>query len=81
MNFTMLDAHQVLKAAFSDATTSLKTSEGFLSSSVGNKILIAYPSDTTETYTFKSGDTVLYVITITYTNDTKTNLSSVERTT
>lgn len=54
---------------------------GFLAFKQGRKIEIAYPSGTTETYTFKDGTTTLFVITVTYTDSTKASLSSVERTT
>lgn len=66
-----------------DVTTSLdlaKATSGFLVNAVNNKINIAYPSATTETYTFVSGGVTQYVITVTYTDSTKENVSSAERT-
>ncbi len=54
---------------------------GFINEAVGNKIEAAYPSATTETYTFKNGATTYKVLLVTYTDSTKNNLSSVERTT
>lgn len=45
-------------------------------------IAVAYPTATTETYTYKnggSGGTTVATITITYTDSTKENLSIVER--
>lgn len=44
-------------------------------------IAVTYPTDTTETYTFKiggSGGTTISAVTLTYTDDTKCYLSSVE---
>jgi hypothetical protein len=45
-------------------------------------ISVAYPSDTTEVYTFKvggSGGTTVAIVTIVYTDNTKVNLSTVTR--
>lgn len=52
----------------------------FLDEVVGNKIEVAYPSSTVETYTFKNGATTYKVIAVTYTNASKDYISSVERT-
>jgi hypothetical protein len=71
---------QAIRSAHYDATGCLKVADGFLVGAVGRKIDVAYPSGTTETYTFKEGSTTLYVYTVTYTDSTKANLSSVERT-
>lgn len=54
---------------------------GFLADKLGRKIEVAYPSGSTETYTYKDGTTTLFVVTVTYTDATKTVLTSVERTT
>jgi len=54
--------------------------DSWLSTKLGNKIEVAYPTTTTETYTFKDGATTLYVLLVTYTTATKDILSSVERT-
>jgi hypothetical protein len=78
--FSEYDAMQVLRASFSDTVGNLKTSDGFLVAAVGRKIVVAYPSATTETYTFKQDTTTLYVLTVTYVDATKADLSSVERT-
>lgn len=46
-------------------------------------VSVAYPNATTETYTFKTGGssgTTVRVITVTYTDSTKENLSSAART-
>lgn len=54
---------------------------GFLSAQVTRKIIIAYPTTTTETYSHQTGSTVHFVLTVTYTDATKANVSSIERTT
>lgn len=53
---------------------------GFIDAAVGNKITVAYPSATTETYTYKNGATTYKVLLVTYTDSTKANVSEVERT-
>lgn len=52
----------------------------WLNGEVGNKITVAYPSATTETYTYKNGATTYKVLLVTYTDSTKANVSEVERT-
>jgi hypothetical protein len=64
-----------------EKTGLLQMQSGFLfGRATGRKIEVAYPTATTETYTYKDGSTTLYVITVTYTDSGKTDLSSVERT-
>ena len=58
----------------------IKTSNNFLREKLGNNIQVAYPTSTTETYTFRQNTTTIYVLTITYTDATKENILSVERT-
>lgn len=58
----------------------IDSNAGFVSEAVANKIEVAYPTSTTETYTFKNGATTYKVLTVTYTDSTKENISSVERT-
>lgn len=42
------------------------------------KTEVTYPSDTTEVFTHKKNSTVLRIVTVTYTDNTKENISSVE---
>lgn len=53
---------------------------GFLHSAVGRKVVITYPSSTTELYSFQQGSTVLIQITVTYSDATKASVTNVERT-
>lgn len=53
---------------------------GFIDATVGNKVTVAYPTTTTETYTFKNGATTYKVLLVTYTDTTKEFISEVERT-
>lgn len=62
------------------ADTYFKVWDNWIFQKVGRNIQVAYPSATTETYTFRQDSTTLYVLTITYTSSAKTDLSSVERT-
>lgn len=80
MTVSNKDMAGVLKASYDDETGTLLVGS-FLEADVGNKIVIDYPSDTTETYSYQRGSTVLYVLTVTYTNSTKNFTSSIERTT
>lgn len=47
---------------------------------VNRQIAIASASSTTDTMTFKLGSTTLAVLTITYTDSSKVNVSSIQRT-
>lgn len=71
----------VLHHSYVTEVDMLGTIDGFLAYAVNRKIVVAYPSATTETYSFQAGSTVLMVYTVTYTDSTKASLSSVERTT
>ncbi len=77
-----LDQTQILQNAFTPVDGTLAVG-GFLSNRQYNKVEVAYPSSTTETYSFYEGSTpvLLYVFTLVYTDSSKTNLSSAERTT
>lgn len=66
---------------FTSVLDTLKSSQAFLNAAVNNKITIASPTSTTETYTFSEGGVPSIVITITYTDATKETISTVERTT
>lgn len=48
---------------------------------VNRQIAIASASSTTDTMTFKLGATTLAILTITYTDSSKVNVSSIQRTT
>ena len=66
----------------SQGNTAVRTllTGGFIDAAVGNKITVAYPTATTETYTFKNGATTYRTLLVTYTDSTKENISEVERT-
>lgn len=53
---------------------------GWVSAVVGRSITATYPSSDTEVYTYKLNATVLFVLTVTYTDSTKEVFLSVERT-
>jgi len=76
---TLQDHQQTLEAAFNDSDKSYTVS-GFVSAKVGHKVLVTYPSASTEQYEFLDVSTSLYTILLTYTDGTKTNLLSAERT-
>lgn len=79
---SQFDGVQTLKYAFSDTASVMKVMNGFLLAKNGRSIAIAYPSSTTETYTYKESDaSTLMVITVVYTDSTKANMSTVTRTT
>lgn len=73
---------QTLRISSPDVVDQLKTLNGMIPNSY-DYVGVAYPSDTTEVYTFKTGGvsgTTVCTITITYTNNTKAALSSAVRT-
>lgn len=78
-NINNLEKGKFVESASGQTSVSVEIAE-YLAGVVGNKIEVAYPSATTETYTYTDGVTTLKVITVTYTDSTKANLSSVERT-
>lgn len=80
MNVSKHDGMGALKHAFKDDAEALMVIDGFLIGAVGRKILVTYPTNSTEVYTYKEGSTTLYVVTVTYEDSTKQNLTSVERT-
>jgi hypothetical protein len=74
------DAGQVLKSCYDNIYLNLKTSSqnSFIKAPF-DYISVAYPTSTTETYTYKFGGalgTIVGIITVTYTDATKENLSS-----
>lgn len=74
------DQTQIIQKVYNPVDGTLATGT-FLQGQLNNNIQVAYPSSTTETYSFYEGTTLLYVLTVTYTDAAKGNLSSVERTT
>jgi len=77
---TDYDQTLILQKVYNPQDNSL-TIGGFVNGRVGNKISVAYPTSTTETYTFyQNTSDVLMALLVTYTDSTKANLSSVERT-
>lgn len=73
------DGFQTLQAAFNEEDFSLSTGT-FLQGKVGRKVEITNPSATVEVFTFSENGTVLYELTMTYTDSTKETLLSAERT-
>lgn len=72
------DGNQTLQAAFNEEDFSL-TQAGFLVGKVGRRIEVG-GAGAVETYTFLEDGDTLYVLTLTYTDGTKTTLISAERT-
>lgn len=77
--FTDYDHQQILQKAYNPADGTLATGS-FLAGALNNNVQVAYPSATTETYSFYEASTLLYTLTVVYTDSTKANLSSVTRT-
>ena len=77
------DANQVLDGAFNDVDKSITTA-GFLVGKVGHKIEQAVQTtnvaNDTLQYSFYDSGTLLYVITVVYTDGTRTLMLSAERT-
>ena len=57
------------------------TVSGFLVGKVGHKIQVSYPAANTEKYEYFDEATLLYTILVTYTDGTKANVQTIERTT
>lgn len=67
-----------------DGNTAVRIFNGLLTGVVWDYLSVAYPTSTTETYTFReggSGGTIVSVIAVAYTDATKNEISTVERTT
>lgn len=73
-----IDSNQVLKSSFNEVDASV-TQSGFLVGKVGRKVEVG-GAGAVETYTFIEDGVVLYVLTLTYTDGTKAQLLSAERT-
>lgn len=76
---TKLDYEQAIQGSYNDVNSTLSV-DGFLTGKVGHRIERTTPSGTVEVYSFYDGATLLYAITITYTDVTKQDISIVERT-
>ena len=66
-----------------DGTTSVKVTGGIIADLVYDYVAASYPDSITEIYTFRkggSGGTLLATVTIVYTDSTKVDISTAERT-
>lgn len=79
-NKNTLEQQKFVESAEGSVAVRTLSLGNFVDAAVGNKITFAYPSATTETYTYKNGATTYKVILVTYTDSTKANISEVERT-
>lgn len=74
------DAPQIQKKVYNEVNATLGV-DGFIVGAIGRKIIKTNTSATVETYSFyEDQTTLLYQLVITYTDGTKADLSSVERT-
>ena len=80
---TKLDYEQSIQGAYNDVNATLSV-DGFLTGKVGHKVSLALAMtaipDDTEIYTFEDNGTILYQITIIYTDDSRSLMVSAERT-
>jgi hypothetical protein len=78
-----LDYEQTLQSSYNDVNATLGV-DGFLTGRVGRKIELAISTTTiandTETYSFSENGTALYTLQIIYTDGTRAQMVSVERT-
>lgn len=74
------DQTQILQKVYNPTEGVLATGT-FLSAQLNNNVQVAYPDDHTETYSFYENTSLLYVLTVVYTDSSKANLASVTRTT
>lgn len=73
------DFQQTLKLSFNDADASLSTN-GFLIAKVGRRVEVDVSGGSVAIYTFIENGVTLYEYTITYTDNTRTQMVSAERT-
>jgi hypothetical protein len=73
------DFQQTLKLSFNDADASLSTN-GFLIAKVGRRVEVDVSGGSVAVYTFIENGVTLYEYTITYTDNTRTQMVSAERT-
>jgi hypothetical protein len=78
-NLSDRDFQQTLKLSFNDVDASL-TTNGFLIAKVGRKVEIDVSGGSVAVYTFIENGVTLYQYTMTYTDNTRTQLISAERT-
>ena len=80
---TKLDYEQALQGSYNDVNSTLSV-DGFLTGKVGRKIELTISTTTiandTEIYSFSENGIALYTLTIVYTDGSRAQLSSVERT-
>lgn len=80
---TKLDYEQSIQGAYNDVNATLSV-DGFLAGKVGHKVALAITTttvlDDTEVYSFYDGATLLYEITIIYTDGSRGLMVSAERT-
>ena len=74
----LADSNQVLQGSYNDVDKSLSTA-GFLVGKVGRKVSVVTVAEV-ETYSFYEDSILLYELTLTYTDSTKTTFVSAERT-
>jgi hypothetical protein len=77
--FTDYDQQQILQKVYNPADATIAVGS-FVAAELNNNIQVGYPNGTTETYSFYEASTLLYVLTVIYTDSTKVNLLSVTRT-
>jgi hypothetical protein len=81
--FSERDMQQAIRGSFNDVDKSL-TTNGFLVGKVGHQITYAITTTTisgdTEVYSFLDNSTLLYTITIVYTDATRSTMISATRT-
>lgn len=75
---------QIIQTVFDAQSESLKVSPtgGVLVNEAFDYISVAYPTSSSEVYTYKtggSGGTTVATVTVTYTDSTKENIQSVEK--
>lgn len=75
---TKMDAPQTLRGSFNEVDFSLTTT-GFLTGVVGRRVEIE-TAGAVETYTFIENGVTLYEITVTYTDSSREQMVSAERT-
>jgi hypothetical protein len=73
------DFQQTLKLSFNDVDASV-TTNGFLIAKVGRKVEIDVSGGSVAVYTFKENGVTLYQYTMTYTDASRSQLISAERT-
>jgi hypothetical protein len=78
-NFSERDANQTLQASYNDVNATLGV-DGFVVGKVGRAIEKVAASATIDDFNFYEGVALLYTIRITYSDNTKSDFTRVERT-